>query len=88
MYVYFRKSADKLMNELSMARMKGLSESQRVLELERKLFAAENILKQGQSDSIKLHVQIEELQMKYESKGNHVPFQLQINNETLISFMI
>ncbi|XP_062855958.1 protein Spindly [Trichomycterus rosablanca] len=62
-----KKAAEKLKNELSMARMKALSESQRVLELERKVFAAENALKQRQSDSIKLQVKIEELQMKYES---------------------
>lgn len=49
--------------------MKALSESHRVLELERKLFAAENALKQGRIDIIKLQVKIEELQMKYEPNG-------------------
>lgn len=52
-----------------MARMKALSESHRVLELERKLFAAQNALKQGRIDIIKLQVKIEELQMKYEPIG-------------------
>ncbi|KAF5895613.1 protein Spindly isoform X2, partial [Clarias magur] len=61
-----KKMADKLKEELSMARMKALFESQRVLELERKLFAAETALKQGRIDIIKLQVKIEELQMKYE----------------------
>ncbi|GAA6096897.1 protein Spindly isoform X1 [Tachysurus ichikawai] len=61
-----KKVADELKVELSMARMKTLSESHRVLELERKLFAAENALKQGRTDVIKLQVKIEELQMKYE----------------------
>ncbi|MCJ8733961.1 hypothetical protein PDJAM_G00229810 [Pangasius djambal] len=61
-----KKVAEKLKEELSMARMKALSESHRVLELERKLFAAENALKQGRIDIIRLQVKIEELQMKYE----------------------
>ncbi|KAI5105045.1 protein Spindly isoform X1 [Silurus meridionalis] len=61
-----KKFAEKIKEELSMARMKALSESHRVLELERKLFAAENSLKQGRIDIIKLQVKIEELQMKYE----------------------
>ncbi|XP_072518970.1 protein Spindly isoform X1 [Salminus brasiliensis] len=61
-----KKVAETLKDELSMARMKALSESQRVLELERKLFGAENALKQGQSDHIKLQVKLEELRMKYE----------------------
>ncbi|KAK1804473.1 hypothetical protein P4O66_020485, partial [Electrophorus voltai] len=61
-----KKAAEKLKDELSMARMKALSESQRVLELERKLFGAENALKQGQSDNVTLQVKLEELRMKYE----------------------
>ncbi|TSQ81063.1 Protein Spindly [Bagarius yarrelli] len=61
-----KKDAEKLKVELSMARMKALSESQRVLELERKLFAAENALKQGRIDIINLQVRNEELQIKYE----------------------
>lgn len=55
-----------------MARMKALSESHRVLELERKLFAVENALKQGRIDMIKLQVKIEELQMKYEPNGKTI----------------
>ncbi|XP_076878012.1 protein Spindly [Brachyhypopomus gauderio] len=61
-----KKVAEELKDELSMARMKALSESQRVLQLERKFFGAENALKQGQSDNVKLQVKLEELQMKYE----------------------
>ncbi|XP_052006169.1 protein Spindly [Xyrauchen texanus] len=60
-----KKDAEKLKDELSMARMKGLSESQRVLELERKLYGAEQMLKQRHSDNMKLQVKLEELQMKY-----------------------
>ncbi|XP_058253323.1 protein Spindly isoform X1 [Hemibagrus wyckioides] len=61
-----KKVAEQLKVELTMARMKTLSESHRVLELERKLFAAENALKQGRTELIKIQVKIEELQMKYE----------------------
>ncbi|KAF4085506.1 hypothetical protein AMELA_G00095940 [Ameiurus melas] len=61
-----KKAAEKLKEELSMARMKALSESHRVLELERKLFASECALKQTRIDIVKLQVKIEELQMKYE----------------------
>lgn len=64
-----RKVAEKLKEELSMARMKALSESHKVLELERKLFAVENSLKQGRIDIINLQVKIEELQMKNEPTG-------------------
>ncbi|KAI7801821.1 protein Spindly [Triplophysa rosa] len=60
-----KKDADKLKDELSMARMKALSESQRVLELERKLYVAEQALKQRHGDNMKLQVKLEELQMKY-----------------------
>lgn len=69
MYVY-RKDAEKLKDELSMARMKALSESQRVLELERKLFGTEQALKQRHSDNMRLQVKLEELKMKYTPNGN------------------
>ncbi|XP_060783587.1 protein Spindly isoform X2 [Neoarius graeffei] len=61
-----KKFAENLKEELYMARMKTLSESNRVLELERKLFATKNALKQGRIDIIKLQVKTEELLMKYE----------------------
>ncbi|CAB1337004.1 unnamed protein product [Coregonus sp. 'balchen'] len=60
------KDAERLGDELSMQRMKSLSESQRALELERKLFSAERAHKQSQSDNIKLQVKVEELRLKYE----------------------
>lgn len=69
MYVY-RKDAEKLKDELSMARMKALSESQRVLELERKLYGTEQALKQRHSDNMRLQVKLEELKMKYTPNGN------------------
>lgn len=40
------KDAERLGDELSLQRMKSLSESQRALELERKLFSSERLLKQ------------------------------------------
>ncbi|XP_014876425.1 protein Spindly isoform X2 [Poecilia latipinna] len=62
------KEAERLGDELSLQRMKSLSESQRALELERKLFMSERLLKQAQSDKIKLQLRVEELQQKYEPK--------------------
>ncbi|MEQ2238244.1 hypothetical protein ILYODFUR_031218, partial [Ilyodon furcidens] len=62
------KDAGRLGDELSLQRMKSLSESQRALELERKLFTSERLLKQAQSDKIKLQLRVEELQQKYEPK--------------------
>ncbi|KAM4586078.1 protein Spindly [Fundulus diaphanus] len=62
------KDAEQLRDELSQQRMKSLSESQRALELERKLFTSERLLKQTQSDKIRLQLRVEELQQKYEPK--------------------
>ncbi|KAK0154238.1 Protein Spindly [Merluccius polli] len=60
------KDAERLGDELSLQRMKSLSESQRALELERKLYSLEQLLKQAQSDKIKLQLRVEELRHKYE----------------------
>ncbi|XP_029021729.1 protein Spindly [Betta splendens] len=60
--------AERLGDELSLQRMKSLSESQRALELERKLFTANRLLKQAQSDKVKFQLRVEELQHKYEPK--------------------
>ncbi|KAM6913823.1 protein Spindly isoform 2-T2 [Lycodopsis pacificus] len=60
------KDAERLGDELSLQRMKSLSESQRALELERKLFSSELLLKRTQSDKIRLQLRVEELQHKYE----------------------
>ncbi|XP_034399739.1 protein Spindly isoform X2 [Cyclopterus lumpus] len=62
------KDAERLGDELSLQRMKSLSESQRGLELERKLFSSERLLKKTQSDKIQLQLRVEELQHKYEPK--------------------
>ncbi|KAJ8015235.1 hypothetical protein DPEC_G00024030 [Dallia pectoralis] len=70
------KDTERLGDELSMQRMKSLSESRRALELERKLYSAERALKQSQSDNIKLHVKVEELRLKYEpNEVNKNPIQ-------------
>lgn len=42
----FSKDAEHLGDELSLQRIKSLSESQRALELERKLFSSERLLNQ------------------------------------------
>ncbi|XP_057687195.1 protein Spindly [Corythoichthys intestinalis] len=62
------KDVERLVNELSLVRMKSLSESQKVLQLERKLFAGDRLLKQAESDKIQLQLQVEHLQEKYEPK--------------------
>ncbi|XP_027635512.1 protein Spindly isoform X3 [Falco peregrinus] len=61
-----KKETETLKNELSLQRMKALYESQRVLEVERKLFAIERHLQACQSDNMNLRVKLDELQMKYE----------------------
>ncbi|XP_059918324.1 protein Spindly [Gadus macrocephalus] len=60
------RDAERLGDELSLQRMKSLSESQRALELERKLYSSEQLLKQARSDKIKLQLCVEELRYKYE----------------------
>ncbi|XP_070595562.1 protein Spindly isoform X2 [Erythrolamprus reginae] len=60
------KEKDNLNNELSLQRMKALFESQRVLEMERKLFATEKQLAACQAENINLHVLLDELKIKYE----------------------
>ncbi|KFQ55730.1 PREDICTED: protein Spindly [Nestor notabilis] len=60
------KETETLKNELSLQRMKALHESQRVLEVERKLFANERHLQVCQSENMNLRVMLDELKMKYE----------------------
>ncbi|MBN3320689.1 SPDLA protein, partial [Atractosteus spatula] len=60
------KEAERLGEELSVQRMKALAESQRVLEVERRLFSSERTLRLCQSENIKLQVQLDELRMKYQ----------------------
>ncbi|XP_077434620.1 protein Spindly isoform X2 [Vanacampus margaritifer] len=63
------KDVERLGDELSLQRRKSLLESQKTLELERKLFTDEHLLKQAQCDKIRLQLQVEELQHKYELKN-------------------
>ncbi|XP_014126440.2 protein Spindly isoform X1 [Zonotrichia albicollis] len=60
------KETETLKDELSLQRMKALYESQRVLELERKLFTNERHLQACQSENMNLRVMLDELKMKYE----------------------
>ncbi|CAH2276868.1 Spindly [Pelobates cultripes] len=60
------KEIEKIKDELSLQRMKALAESQRVLELERKLFTNERHLKLSQGENMKLRVSLDEIKMKYE----------------------
>ncbi|XP_069725328.1 protein Spindly isoform X2 [Phaenicophaeus curvirostris] len=60
------KETETLKNELSLQRMKALYESQRVLEVERKLFTNERRLQACQSENMNLRVMLDELKMKYE----------------------
>ncbi|KAM4749555.1 protein Spindly [Rhinophrynus dorsalis] len=60
------KEIEKIKDELSLQRMKALAESQRVLELERKIFTNDRHLKLSQSENMKLRVSLDEIRMKYE----------------------
>ncbi|XP_060620997.2 protein Spindly isoform X1 [Anolis sagrei] len=60
------KEIENLKSELSLQRMKALFESQRVLEMERKLHANERQLEACQSENINLRVLLDELKIKYE----------------------
>ncbi|XP_023361986.1 protein Spindly isoform X1 [Sarcophilus harrisii] len=60
------KEIEKIRDELSLQRMKALYESQRVLEVERKLFTNERHLQLFQSENMNLRVKLDELKMKYE----------------------
>ncbi|XP_054245145.1 protein Spindly [Indicator indicator] len=70
------KETETLKNELSLQRMKALYESQRVLEVERKLFTNERHLQACQSENMNLRVKLDELKMKYEpeelAKGTRI----------------
>ncbi|XP_077456511.1 protein Spindly isoform X3 [Stigmatopora argus] len=62
------KDVQHLEDKLSLERMKSFSESQKVLQLERKLFTNERLLKQAQCDKIQLQLQVEDLQENYQPK--------------------
>ncbi|XP_006906559.1 protein Spindly isoform X2 [Pteropus alecto] len=60
------KENESTKGELSIQRMKALFESQRALDIERKLFANERCLQRFQSENMKLRAKIDELKLKYE----------------------
>ncbi|KAM9695864.1 protein Spindly isoform 2-T5 [Trichechus inunguis] len=60
------KENESTKGELSLQRMKALFESQRALDIERKLFANERFLQLSQSENMKLRAKLDELRLKYE----------------------
>lgn len=60
------KENESTKGELSIQRMKALFESQRALDIERKLFANERCLQLSQSENMKLRARLDELKLKYE----------------------
>ncbi|XP_037654724.1 protein Spindly isoform X2 [Choloepus didactylus] len=60
------KENESTKGELSIQRMKALFESQRALDIERKLFANERCLQLSQSENMKLRAKLDELKLKYE----------------------
>lgn len=56
--------------------MKALFESQRALDIERKLFANERCLQLSQSENMKLRARLDELKLKYEPEGMYVSYVL------------
>ncbi|ELW66243.1 Protein Spindly [Tupaia chinensis] len=63
------KENESTKGELSIQRMKALFESQRALDIERKLFANERCLQVSQSENMKLRAKLDELKLKYEPEG-------------------
>ncbi|XP_031209421.1 protein Spindly [Mastomys coucha] len=60
------KENESTKGELSIQRMKALFESQRALDIERKLFANERHLQLSESENMKLRAKLDELKLKYE----------------------
>ncbi|KAJ8798040.1 hypothetical protein J1605_016923 [Eschrichtius robustus] len=60
------KENERTKGELSIQRMKALFESQRALDIERKLFLNERCLQLSQSENMKLRAKLDELKLKYE----------------------
>lgn len=64
------KENESTKGELSIQRMKALFESQRALDIERKLFANERCLQISKSENMKLRAKLDELKLKYELEEN------------------
>ncbi|XP_060053120.1 protein Spindly isoform X2 [Erinaceus europaeus] len=60
------KEYESCKGEFSIQRMRALFESQRALDLERKLFANERSLQVAQSENMQLRARLDELKLKYE----------------------
>ncbi|XP_003473238.1 protein Spindly isoform X2 [Cavia porcellus] len=60
------KENESTKGELSIQRMKALFESQRALDIERKLFANARCLQLSESENMKLRAKLDELKLKYE----------------------
>nr|XP_020139284.1 protein Spindly isoform X1 [Microcebus murinus]XP_020139285.1 protein Spindly isoform X1 [Microcebus murinus]XP_020139286.1 protein Spindly isoform X1 [Microcebus murinus] len=60
------KENESTKGELSIQRMKALFESQRALDIERKLFENERCLQLSESENMKLRANLDELKLKYE----------------------
>ncbi|NP_001267274.1 protein Spindly [Pan troglodytes] len=60
------KEIESTKGELSIQRMKALFESQRALDIERKLFANERCLQLSESENMKLRAKLDGLKLKYE----------------------
>nr|XP_004661088.2 protein Spindly [Jaculus jaculus]XP_045009591.1 protein Spindly [Jaculus jaculus]XP_045009592.1 protein Spindly [Jaculus jaculus] len=60
------KENESTKGELSIQRMNALFESQRALDIERKLFANERRLQLSESENMKLRAKLDELKLKYE----------------------
>ncbi|XP_007937938.1 protein Spindly [Orycteropus afer afer] len=60
------KENESIKGELSLQRMKALFESQRALDIERKLFTNERFFQLSQSENMKLRAKLDELRLKYE----------------------
>lgn len=68
-FYYCSKENESTKGELSIQRMKALFESQRALDIERKLFANERCLQVSESENMKLRAKVDELKLKYEPEG-------------------
>jgi hypothetical protein len=76
---YCSKENESTKDELSIQRMKALFESQRALDIERKLFTNERHLQLSESENMKLRAKLDELKLKYEPEGvfyRLLPFRL------------
>lgn len=88
-FYLYSKENESTKGELSIQRMKALFESQRALDIERKLFANERCLQVSQSENMKLRAKLDELKLKYEPEGMYVSYILSFKlRETEKSYQV